>query len=391
LAYGFWSIGKELAFPGYWALIPVIGTLLILMAGPNAWINRFILSNKVAVWFGLISYPLYLWHWPLLSFARIIESEVPGRHIRIAAVLLSVVLAWLTYRFIERPIRFGKHWRLKVKMMVFTLAVIGSIGYWVYREDGLHSRAIITHNEKVNLLLEGTFWKYTANENCVKNFGNTFTSWCMLSEDSQEPTILLLGDSFANNLYPGLVSNTAFKGEIILNFSSCTLSKINSCNFIHKKIDGIKSIKYAYIAYRYIDLINFQSELFLINQIRFLRKKNIKIFLLGPKPELDYDIKGCFSRPFRAVPKSCYLSASQVEKQEMEANELIQKLLRKYPEVTFIDQNALFKSGNEEYSFKKDGLPLLRDGKDYGHLSELGSNALSGYLEPSYLKFRGGQ
>jgi len=65
-------------------------------------INRTILSNKIAVWFGLISFPLYLWHWPLLSFARIVESEVPSRNIRISAVVLSIVLAWLTFRLVEQ-------------------------------------------------------------------------------------------------------------------------------------------------------------------------------------------------------------------------------------------------------------------------------------------------
>lgn len=108
LAYGFWRINKELSFPGKWALVPVLGAVLIITAGSKAWVNRTILSNKIAVWFGLISFPLYLWHWPLLSFARIVESEVPSRNIRIAAVVLSILLAWLTARFIEKPIRLGK-------------------------------------------------------------------------------------------------------------------------------------------------------------------------------------------------------------------------------------------------------------------------------------------
>ncbi len=105
LAFGFWSITKEVSFPGMWAVIPVLGAVFIILAGPQAWINRTILSNKIAVWFGLISFPLYLWHWPLLSFARIVEGETPSRNILIAAVLISVILAWLTYRLVERPIR----------------------------------------------------------------------------------------------------------------------------------------------------------------------------------------------------------------------------------------------------------------------------------------------
>ena len=59
------------------------------------------------VWIGLISYPLYLWHWPILSFLRIIESEVPKVELRIAALALSFILATLTYHLVEKPIRFG--------------------------------------------------------------------------------------------------------------------------------------------------------------------------------------------------------------------------------------------------------------------------------------------
>lgn len=64
LAYGFLNINKELSFPGKWALVPVFGSVLIIAAGSKSWVNQIILSNKVLVWFGLISFPLYLWHWP---------------------------------------------------------------------------------------------------------------------------------------------------------------------------------------------------------------------------------------------------------------------------------------------------------------------------------------
>jgi peptidoglycan/LPS O-acetylase OafA/YrhL len=74
LAAGFGMIHGELRFPGFWAAIPVAGALLVIAAGPAAWGNRVVLSSRICVWFGLISYPLYLWHWPLLSYARIVQG-----------------------------------------------------------------------------------------------------------------------------------------------------------------------------------------------------------------------------------------------------------------------------------------------------------------------------
>ena len=62
-------VTKERLFPGWWALLPTVGAYLIISAGQHAWLNRTVLSHRLVVWFGLISYPLYLWHWPLLSFA----------------------------------------------------------------------------------------------------------------------------------------------------------------------------------------------------------------------------------------------------------------------------------------------------------------------------------
>jgi peptidoglycan/LPS O-acetylase OafA/YrhL len=136
LAYGFWNTSNTLSPPGTWALVPVLGAVSIILAGPKAWINRNILSNQIAVWFGLISFPLYLWHWPLLSFARIVENEEPSLTIRITAVVLSVALAWLTVTLIEKPFRFGsQRIGLKVATLCGSVFVIGITGLVVSHVD----------------------------------------------------------------------------------------------------------------------------------------------------------------------------------------------------------------------------------------------------------------
>ena len=140
LMYGFCRITKDVSFPGKWAVIPVLGAILIILAGPKAWINRKILSNKVAIWFGLISFPLYLWHWPILSFARIIRNEVPSLSIRIAAIVLSIALAWVTVNFFEKAFRFGdSKIRLKLLALCGTILALGSTGILVSKIDLLCS------------------------------------------------------------------------------------------------------------------------------------------------------------------------------------------------------------------------------------------------------------
>jgi len=136
LSYGFWQINKELSFPGKLALVPVLGSVLIITAGTKTWINRTILSNKIAIWFGLISFPLYLWHWPILSFGRIIYNEVPTIRFKLIAVFVSVLFSWFTVQVIEKPFRFGnKRIGLKVAILCGLVFVIGVSGYVVNKTD----------------------------------------------------------------------------------------------------------------------------------------------------------------------------------------------------------------------------------------------------------------
>jgi len=135
LLYGFWRINKDLNFPGKWALVPVIGTSMLIIAGSKTWVNRSILSNKFVIWFGLISFPLYLWHWPLLSFARIINDKFPSYLLRTIVILASVLFAWLTYKFVECPIRFGKQGKAKVAILCVGVFIIGVFGYIINKTD----------------------------------------------------------------------------------------------------------------------------------------------------------------------------------------------------------------------------------------------------------------
>jgi peptidoglycan/LPS O-acetylase OafA/YrhL len=145
------------AFPGWWALLPTVGTALVISA-PHAWINRTLLSAKPLVFIGLISYPLYLWHWVLLSFAGIanFDEELPLAG-RLAAVAASGVLAWLTYRCVEKPIRFSGHRDAIPRALVACMAVCGLAGCVIYATDGFAFRyprqmrelAAYDHDEEV--------------------------------------------------------------------------------------------------------------------------------------------------------------------------------------------------------------------------------------------------
>jgi peptidoglycan/LPS O-acetylase OafA/YrhL len=125
LGASFIFLDRASLFPGWWALLPTLGTALLISAGPSTWANRYVFANRVLVAIGLISYPLYLWHWPMLVFQRILQSSSPGVVSRVSIVCASAVLAWLTYSLIERPIRFGRRRTAVVPALCVAIAAVG--------------------------------------------------------------------------------------------------------------------------------------------------------------------------------------------------------------------------------------------------------------------------
>lgn len=140
LLFSVFLFNKKMAFPGYWALIPTISAAFLIYAGSTSKITQSLLSTRLLVWFGLISFPLYLWHWPLISFGRIIEGEQLSTKALTLIVVLSIVLAWLTYVLIERPIRYGGKSAAKVAGLIIALTAIGYVGLNTYIRNGLDFR-----------------------------------------------------------------------------------------------------------------------------------------------------------------------------------------------------------------------------------------------------------
>ena len=127
-------------FPGYKALLPVMGAVLMIAAGKDAFLNRYLLSNRVMVWFGLISYPLYIWHWPFLSFAWIVGGEMPQLKVRIGCVVLAVIMSAVTYYFVEPRLRWGRYGGFKAAGLLSVMIIIGVTGYSIDRHDGYAAR-----------------------------------------------------------------------------------------------------------------------------------------------------------------------------------------------------------------------------------------------------------
>lgn len=214
VVYSIAVYNHTMPYPGVRAVAPVLGAVLLILAGPHAWVNRQILSRKVVVWVGLISYPLYLWHWPLLSFARIVESETPSRNIRIAAVAISVVLAVLTYYLIEKRVRYGRSTWRKVAVLSVLAVLIGYIGYNAYSRNGLDFRF-----PKIVKELTSDQYDYKTgyrSGTCFLNPEQDYRNFEKCNNETTHPkSIFIWGDSHAAHLYPGFKYHYSSKYSII--------------------------------------------------------------------------------------------------------------------------------------------------------------------------------
>ena len=210
LTLGLLFIHQDQLFPGSWALLPVMGTVMIILAGNKAWFNQAVLTNRILVGIGLISYPLYLWHWPLLSFARILERGQPEWHISLFCIAIAFVLSLLTYFFIERPIRFGNHQKAKTYTLITLMVITAGIGFSTYISDGFKARFA---NQSIDVQLSDLIFDIPTSTEWYCSDSSNEGPRCLSS--GPDPTTVVIGDSHALTIYAGLVERFKAKGQAL--------------------------------------------------------------------------------------------------------------------------------------------------------------------------------
>lgn len=193
------TLTKDSVFPGWLALLPTVGTYFLIAAGPEAWLNRNVLSRSPLAGIGLISFPLYLWHWPILSFLRVIGSGPPARSVKIGAVIVSGALAWLTYRLVERPIRFGGRGEAKVVVLCAAMFIIGGVGHETYLHDGFGFR-LQAFEEQLYVIRTVV----ESSPECKASLPLTDLRYCLVADPARPVTVALFGDSHANRFFVSL-------------------------------------------------------------------------------------------------------------------------------------------------------------------------------------------
>jgi hypothetical protein len=221
-------IDRSAAFPGWRAVLPVLGAVLLIAAGPASALNRSILGHPILVCIGLISYPLYLWHWPILVFTRLIAPDVLTISGRFILLAFAFLLALLTYRFIELPVRTSKLVSSSQKRIFLGACIAALLAFCIlgleirYRDiqsplQRLTDVAFQYKHNRVKNHIEGSSRCLLRDNQKASEFEKRN---CWVPPATNRPSVLLLGDSHSDALYSGLEGFFAQHGIPVSQYSA---------------------------------------------------------------------------------------------------------------------------------------------------------------------------
>lgn len=234
LAYSAWGIESTDAFPGYVALAPVLGTAALIAAGttPHRSVITHGLSISPLVWIGALSYSWYLWHWPVIVYARILWPDSPT--VLVLAAGASLLPAWLAYRFVEDPIRRNDAitGRRLATLVFFCIAgpVVLALGLWFGSRRFWGSTAI---QQMASQIVPLPISYYQGCDSApslpavapqdMDNPEQRRSSTCVWNADGRGAPVYLIGDSQAGQLAEGVIG----AGEILSR--PVVIADLNSC------------------------------------------------------------------------------------------------------------------------------------------------------------------
>lgn len=389
VAASVFTFTKDTPFPSEYTLAPTVGTvLLILFADPRTLVG-LLLSLKWLVGLGLISYSLYLWHYPLFVFTRYASVSVPGRLEFSLLSLVAVALAYLSWRFVERPFRN----RQRVgRVAVFAFSVVGIIAFGCVAYEGVQSvgfysqRVAIRQQQVLDKLRRSPRWQECLYEEtdirpktpCIYNEGKT--TWA------------IFGDSHTSELAMALGEALKERGEALKQFSSKEKASFNeacqgeeSCKtWTERSIEQIvndPTIRNVVVSYR-IHHYLFGEQLFAyphlpndrteevrvttwrhyVEALKRLAKSDKRIILVLQAPELRTHIEDLVFQ-YRLAPENL----AGVSREWWAGRSAYQtERLNEFPSSVKIFDPATILCDQRECMAVKDGVPLYFDDNHLG-------------------------
>ncbi|WP_158238358.1 MULTISPECIES: acyltransferase family protein [Luteimonas] len=396
IAYSLFALDGESPFPGANAIYPCLGAaLLILAGGMGASVTMAPLRWKPVVWIGLISYSLYLWHWPILAFTRYFLTSIDFQTGMIC-LLAMLVVSTLSYRFIELPFRDGRHLLSGSRPFVFagyaaTVVGLGVVAGVLIRTDGLEAQvAAVTpgYEAAQSSIDERTRAALSFGYNCqrAKMDRALFRSdRCVVGPAGAPVRGVLVGDSNAAH-YVGVLGAlsepTAF-GIRNVTLSSCPplfgakdrygkSTDVRGCTLYRNRLRR-ETARYEYVFLGAQWTSHAKREGFerdLRRTLHELTRQGKKVVILGQVPRFPSYDRSCELRRVRLPMVDCSTRSAVGGRVDSKVNAILQAAARRSPGVEYMDVSDLLCPSRQQCSPYLDGQPIYYDP---GHLSMTGS------------------
>ncbi len=231
----------ELNFPSYWAILPVLGAVLVIAENSDS----IVIRNRFIQYVGKISYSLYLWHWPIVVAIKYLEIEVTMMH-TMAALALAFILAHISYTFVEQVFRNVKKDITSLKIIWINVVVILCVGAFagtILYKKGLKFRVSDAVIAAETVERNKIYYIKGCDFNYKKQGG---VPHCKIGSEGVKPTVAIWGDSHASSAAQGmvevLVSNN--KAAYLYSYAGCPSvlgimfsgsSRSKKCNSINER------------------------------------------------------------------------------------------------------------------------------------------------------------
>lgn len=364
-------------FPGFAALLPVVGAVLYIVAGcQGAHPLGRVLAHPAIVHVGLISYPLYLWHWPVLVFWRYGHQGPPSAASALGMLVVSLVLAELTYRYVETPIRARRVLASERALMGVAGAVLAALVLF-----GAHARwtegAAYRYSGPARALLTAPFHARTERCGLVFRVLHPTAQVCRLSQGRGSQHVLVWGNSHAD-MWSGLLLDLAAErgSTLSLNARNCRATTDNAfcgpavqravLDFVRdERVTDVALISSWYGHYSKPDEL-FEAEL--ADVVARVSQLGVRVWLVVDAPsDRGLDPLVAFRESPQAPALGAVPAAPQLVRQRREAA-LFGRLAARLPGVRVIDPSSAFcdervcVAGRGEVSWYRDADHLTDDG-----------------------------
>jgi peptidoglycan/LPS O-acetylase OafA/YrhL len=361
-------LNQGLLFPGINSLYPCMGVALLLYACHTENVITPILKNKLFVSIGLISYSLYLWHWPIFSFLKYRKIDITF-WVGISAVALSFVLAFMTWKFVENPIRRNRQMRFKkafVQIYLIPAIAFFSIGLYSYLTEGAPQR----FPEETRQLISSYSYARDLGRLCSiraedykKITLNYLLDHCAFGDLSQQKAqVLLLGDSHADHFKPFVdqLSKNAKLKSVFHVQGGCFPTTLQDADMkaepstCQKRNSDLLEIAGNF---KFVVLAGFWSsekdehfEKKLEYVVEKISKAGATPVIFKDNPSYEPDLSRCIlfkKRGWISADSNCNIPYSSVADNQASIDKIIDRVKLKYPQALIIDPKRVMCDSSE--------------------------------------------